>query len=474
MSEQLTSRVQEMRRLRAPFLLLLSLSFGILEVLVGLLTYAQNENAVVASEHTFDALMADRFKRMSNIVLEYGYWDEAVNMIVYTYDEEWVEGTFGVYFSDSLDIDGVRVVNDEQRSVVSFFRGKPDKRSLIERYGEGVLPIMARAREIKDDSSPWPKLGITKGEKHYFMIAALRMTTYLVEDNVEVDRSTDHVMFLAQRLDAGYLGMIARKYLMANLKIVDQPAGLWQADKEIKDLSGNVIGYFHWEPILPGNEMLPKIGLGVAVVFVIMGVTAWLFFKRVARAAGELEAARVTADDANRAKSDFLRNVAHEVRTPINAMVGFSTIMRDGMFGPVENERYQEYLADITGAGEHVQQLVSDLLDLSKIEAGEMSYEIEDVELTREIDATLTLIRPLADERKVALTFKSQIDDPVICSDQRAVRQVLINLLSNAIKFTPEGGSVDCRASEGKDGFVSISIIDTGKGVAPDQIEKIL
>jgi len=463
-----------MRGLSAPFLLLLGLSFTVLALLAGLMTYTQNQNAVEASEHTFDALITDRFKRLSNIVLEYGYWDEAVEMIVYNYDADWTAGTFGEYFAESLDIDGAHVIDGAGDVVMGFFKGKPDRKSLAERYGEGLSPIIARARESKDDTSPWPRLGITHGNDHYFMIAAIRMTTYLTENGEEVDRSTDHVLFLSQRLDAGYLGTIARKYLMPGLKIVDHPAGLWQADKEIKDPSGNVFAYFFWEPELPGTEMMPQIVGGVAAVFVIMGITAWYFFRRVTIAASELEQARAAADAANQAKTDFLRNVTHEIRTPINAIVGFSTIMRDEMFGPVGNDRYIGYINDIANAGEHILQLVGDLLDLSKIEAGEMSFEIETVNLREQIDATVSLVQPLADERRVLLLVDESTEGAIARSDPRLVRQILMNLLSNAIKFTPEGGEVVCRAVQESGDRIRIEVSDTGRGVSPDQIERIL
>jgi signal transduction histidine kinase len=156
--------------------------------------------------------------------------------------------------------------------------------------------------------------------------------------------------------------------------------------------------------------------------------------------------------------------MSHELRTPLNAILGFSEVLRERMFGDL-NERQAEYLNDIHGSGQHLLSLISDILDLSKIEAGRMELEITDFDLAVAIDNALTLVRERAGRRGITLGCDIDGRLGVIRGDERKVKQVLLNLLSNAIKFTPEGGRIDLQAAL-SDGLVNVSVADTGIGIA--------
>jgi signal transduction histidine kinase len=169
---------------------------------------------------------------------------------------------------------------------------------------------------------------------------------------------------------------------------------------------------------------------------------------------------------ANRHKSEFLANMSHELRTPLNAVIGFSEILLQRMFGPM-NEKQEEYLRDIRESGAHLLSLINDILDLSKIEAGRMELELTDFDLPTAIDSALTLVRERATRQGIALqkTFDERVGP--VEADERKVRQVVLNLLSNAIKFTPEGGRIEVRAVP-VDGSIEVSVADTGVGIAPE------
>src|SRR5262249_34052306 len=153
-----------------------------------------------------------------------------------------------------------------------------------------------------------------------------------------------------------------------------------------------------------------------------------------------------------------------EVRTPLNAIIGFSEVLSDRMFGEL-NEKQEEYLQDIYASGTHLLSLINDILDLSKIEAGRMELELTDFDLATALDNAITLVRERAARHGISLHkgFDERLGQ--IQADERKVRQVVLNLLSNAIKFTPEGGRVDVGAVP-KDGFVEVSVTDTGIGIA--------
>jgi signal transduction histidine kinase len=182
-------------------------------------------------------------------------------------------------------------------------------------------------------------------------------------------------------------------------------------------------------------------------------------FREIADKSRQLEVA-------SRHKSEFLANMSHELRTPLNAIIGFSEVLAEQMFGPV-NDKQADYLKDILESGRHLLALINDILDLSKIEAGRMELELSDFSLPGAIDNTLTLVRERAHRRSIELQRDVDAQLGVVRADERKVKQVLLNLLSNALKFTPEGGRVAVRATM-YGGSAEIAVTDTGVGVAPD------
>jgi len=187
-------------------------------------------------------------------------------------------------------------------------------------------------------------------------------------------------------------------------------------------------------------------------------------FREIADKSRQLEVA-------SQHKSEFLANMSHELRTPLNAIIGFSEVLTDRMFGEL-NEKQEEYLKDIYASGTHLLSLINDILDLSKIEAGRMELELTDFDLPTALDNALILVRERAGRRSI--TLQMSVDERLgqIRADERKIRQVVLNLLSNAIKFTPEGGRIEV-AGVPKDGFVEVSVSDTGVGIAPEDQEAV-
>jgi signal transduction histidine kinase len=186
----------------------------------------------------------------------------------------------------------------------------------------------------------------------------------------------------------------------------------------------------------------------------------------------QLHIAKMGAETANRAKSEFLANMSHELRTPLNAILGFSEVIKKGMFGPL-SARYCSYGGDIHESGTHLLNLINEILDLSKLEAGHFELHEENVDIANVIQTSRRLVEPLAEKGKVQLSEAAENNLPMIRADERRIRQVLINILSNAVKFTPEGGQVRVQSSLRSDGLI-IAISDTGIGIAPGEIPKAM
>jgi PAS domain S-box-containing protein len=186
----------------------------------------------------------------------------------------------------------------------------------------------------------------------------------------------------------------------------------------------------------------------------------------------ELESARAVAEKTSLTKSDFLANMSHELRTPLNSVIGFSEVLQDQLFGPI-NDKQQEYIGNILTSGRHLLSLINDILDLSKVESGKMELDLNSFPLRESLDASMVLLREKA--LKGGLEFKLELApeaDVLIVADQRKLKQILFNLLSNAVKFTPTAGSVEVSARRDGD-FIEVTVADTGIGIREEDIPKL-
>src|SRR5919109_2867791 len=163
--------------------------------------------------------------------------------------------------------------------------------------------------------------------------------------------------------------------------------------------------------------------------------------------------------------------MSHELRTPLNAIIGFSQVLREGTFGDV-NDKQAEYLEDILSSANHLLSLINEVLDLSKVEAGQVELEVATFSLREALERSVVMVREPATKRGVAVALELAPDVDLVDGDERRVSQVVFNLLSNAVKFTPEGGSIVV-ASARVDGEVRVSVTDTGPGVVAEERERI-
>lgn len=186
--------------------------------------------------------------------------------------------------------------------------------------------------------------------------------------------------------------------------------------------------------------------------------------------AEDMQTGKDVAELANRAKSEFLANMSHELRTPLNAILGFAEILRDQMLGSIGVPRYAEYAADIHDSGTHLLEIINDILDLSKVEAGRLEAHLTWIEPVECLDACLTLVQQRAFDGDVSL--RNEMDDSVLLeADERLVKQIGLNLLTNAVKFTESGGTVTLSLAKTANAGLCLSVSDTGIGMTGDEIK---
>ena len=222
--------------------------------------------------------------------------------------------------------------------------------------------------------------------------------------------------------------------------------------------------------LIPVFVTLGRVGSDAAPKFcaVLRDLTAWK------NAEQGLTKARTEAERASADKSEFLARISHEVRTPLNAILGFAEVMMDERFGPIGNDRYRDYMKDIHRSGEHVMSLVNDLLDLSKIEAGKMDMTFTAVDANACVSDCVALMQPQASRARVVIRLSLAPRLPKIVADDRAMKQIVLNILSNAVKYNESGGQVIVSTAHTDAGHAVVRIRDTGLGMTDSEMQTAL
>ncbi len=184
--------------------------------------------------------------------------------------------------------------------------------------------------------------------------------------------------------------------------------------------------------------------------------------------------ARRRAEEANLAKSRFLASMSHELRTPLNAILGFSEVMSNEILGPIDNDSYMEYIRDIHASGRHLLELINEILDLSRIEAGRYQINEEPVSLEHVASECCHMMELKARGKDIAIHCRFEPDMPKLLADERSVRQIVLNILSNAVKFTPRGGHIEISVGWTAGGGQYVKVKDNGPGIAEDEIPVVL
>jgi signal transduction histidine kinase len=239
--------------------------------------------------------------------------------------------------------------------------------------------------------------------------------------------------------------------------------------------------------ILGGEQLLRSLpefaligGLGVVLIWFLMRQLASSLGDSRALAAtleernAALTTAKMEAERASRSKSEFLANMSHELRTPLNAIIGFSEILRAESFGKLGVPRYRDYAVDIHNSGNHLLSIINDILDMAKIESGRLELRESECELAEVMDGALRLLADRAETAKVKVVRELPPEGLALYADQRALKQIVINLVTNAVKFTPEGGTITVAGARDATGRVVLSVSDTGIGIAPEQLKRVL
>jgi diguanylate cyclase (GGDEF)-like protein len=302
----------EIRRLSRPFWATVIIGAVSLLAFVSFLSVSLDRNSIRSSEHIFTAMLGDRTEHLSDITLEYGYWNDAIENLVDTFDMSWVKATFVDYMQEELQIEGIHLLDGGNQPKLHVVAGEIADADLSKRYGASVEDLIEVARKTEPDEAPVPATGLIGGISNLYLASAVLMTSY--DENS--DKSTDHVLLFAKPVNAEILAEMAEKYHLPGLRLSPLPPALWQAGYEIETFDKARIGYFVWDPELAGFRMLPLLIVGLLTVYLGLYLTARMFFRRASETVRALADAKHQAERAKellatQARSDPLTGLGN-------------------------------------------------------------------------------------------------------------------------------------------------------------------
>lgn len=423
---------------------------------------------------------------------DYGFWDAAVEALTRKFDKRWADNNVGEYAAENLGMSRTLVLDPDNTPLYSMIDGETSIDPAFFPVPGELVTLAEQARTTSWDDPEASSAFIVLGGD--FFIASASVLTPEEPDEEEIGSYKRGVLIFLRKLDDEWLTATSESYLLDQLRLGIDPAKDRADSLSLKNADGKPIGYLVWSAPTPGRAFLQSTSPWVLAI--LLAVTGLILLslrrayaqaevvltlnKELLKRSQDLEESQqkvVQALDeataANKAKADFLAVMSHELRTPLNAVIGFSDLIRTQAFGPVGSPKYLEYGNDIHASGQHLLSLISDILDISRTNAGTLELNCALVGVSDILGRCLTLTRPQATRRSVALDVVCTMRDATIMGDEVRLVQMLTNLVSNAIKSSKEYAAVRIKiCPKGWDGIV-FRVIDTGCGIPKDALATV-
>lgn len=393
-------------------------------------------------------------------------WDAAYENIFVNFNMEWMIDNYGegVKFLNHINNFIIYGIND-QVLYSTADTNQPDPDRFLETGLAGHLQTMT----AHDYITPVKSSGILEVDGRIFLFGASLVQKFNNSDATQIAPERRPVVLFLQELTEENLQVIGSNIDMDNLHIHledAQSSGYLPLDQQISDnlflKTSNIT--FDWSAKQPGADLIDRLTLPLIAVTLLVLLALSYFYRRASHLFKMLR-------ELDQMKSNFVANMSHEMRTPLNAIIGFSELIKSESYGKLGSDKNREYINYILESGNHLLQVINDILDLSKVEAGKMDIH-QDVYRVRDlIDDSVSILKPKIDQH--GLVVDSNIADVEIRTDAKLFKQIIDNILSNAIKFTPSGGRIYI-SNFFKHGFVEISISDTGIGMTDEEIKTAL
>jgi len=442
-------------------LLFLTLSIGAVSYFLNVSATRENEVAFRESRHIVESAFSLVKRDLSNWTKDYAWWDDTLDRATGDVDIAWAEDNIGKYLQDAFNVSGSFVVSPELETRFYSPRDEDAKTDALQFLGPKGALFLHRVQATKMGTSI-PHTSYARSGNDLYAISAAPITAEHPTEEQMVPHPRP-LLILYKKLDDAVIDEIAEQFLLRDLRVTVAPPNGASACIPLEDENGDTIAFISWSPAKPGDHLFAELLPKISFVSIMLFTTALMIFFAWWR----------TASQANAEKSRFLAKMSHELRTPLNPIVGFSNMMTNEVLGPIPNT-YKGYAADIHQCGLHLSAIIEDILDVSRIEAGEMMLhetEFEVSDLIENLPAFSSRVPDLDMSVPRTMSIRHEIEDglPKLKADRLRVQQVLLNILSNAIKFS-DGAEIVVRARR-VDRQILIDVEDQGVGISEDDLE---
>lgn len=457
----------QLTRLISPVIIATAASLLALSATAVFFTNRLDANSVDAERRVIARMITSVPQNLATLAEDNSWWDEAVENIHLAENQDWISATMGGTVAGIGDIDGAFILRGD--ASILFARHREDQPANIEGLLLNGLRQAINALQPVDADVAVSTHGyaVSQGRAFALGISMVQPSGFKVFDP-PLGSARRPVLIFYKEIDLRQIHVFSQVSELRDLRFhADNKPPVEENPDAIVVLTGLndlPIGYFSWEPMRPGSVLLKQL-LWPSVFF--LGLILLAGFSFVSRAQKLVD----NLAQADRTKMAFLASMSHEVRTPLNAIIGFAEILRLELHGEIKGEKNREYLDIIRTSGEHLLTVINDILNISKLDAGKMEVFAEAMDPVEVISESVRIIETNARERSIRLI--TELESGVIVSDERIIRQILINILSNAIKFTATGGQVSVRSEVAESGY-RITVSDTGIGMSKEEIDVAL
>ncbi len=457
---------------------LLAFSLTLTLALVFWSAKSQDKIAVEDSRHLANAAIGVQLSHLQKTLIDYTFWDDAYERTVEGFDPDWFDENFGDadYLRDTFGITTSFIAAPDNRvlrlMVDSEIVDDAPAQNIGAQVEGGLDKLVQDARRLVDGEF-MAVGGLVKidGLLHFAVARAIHPHTEEMLSRIEVTPAKAYVAAFMRPLDSELLETVANDFDLTNLSYsadIDLPAGLTQP---LYSADGQQYGTLTWQIDLPSRHVLYGVLPALLAAIACVGMLSWYVLNGLRQGQTKLLQAMQRARAADRTKNEFLANMSHELRTPLSAIIGFSEMMRTESQGPIGTDVYKEYLDDIHLCGTHLLVIIDEILDISKIEAGEFKLREETLDLFAVVEDAMHVVRTRADEAQTDLVMNIPAGVPRLMGDERAIKKILLNLLGNAVKFNRPCGQVTVSASADPVEGMVIQVSDTGIGLAAKDLE---
>ena len=425
-----------------------------------------DEAAIEADQRALTIQLEESIQQLTVLASDNVWWDPAYENLITNPNLQWIPDTIGETVTSMDFIDDYLVYGvDNQVTYAGDFGQMPPMNNLL----TPALEAYVRSIHANDFLNPVQFTAILQLDGSLYLIGGglTQKTSVTSAEKIEPQRRPALLMIAA--LSDDRISELGDKLELPGLRLTEDAAAeeasydLSMLDAGLKDFDAVPLK-LAWQPLKPGQGILNRMLVPLVVTSALILIALFYLYRNAADMMRELRRA-------NSAKSEFLANMSHEIRTPLNAIIGFSEMVKSEIYGPLGSEKYSEYLNHIGESGTHLMRIINDILDLSKVEAGQMEIEIERFDLNDELDSCVASFSPIAKRHQINLELVAT--DLNIESDLKIFRQVLTNIISNAVKFTHSGGSIFISCEADGD-MVLVKVRDTGVGMNSEELAEAL